>query len=150
MAARRRAGAATVALGLAALAALAAGCGSGDPSSPGGTAASTARTAGATASTSPRSTAATATAVAPPPDGVAIHEFQFTPNELVVAPGATVTFRNDDDFEHRVQRLDTNEASPDLGPGATWTFVATGTPGTEIPYYCAIHNAMRARVRISA
>lgn len=143
-----------------ALGALALGAGCGEPGAsvtPTGSAAASSRpdrttdpeppragagsTPGSTAGSAPGST------LAPPPDGVAIADFRFRPPDLAVPAGTTVTFRNDDDFEHQVQRLDTGERSPVLGAGDTWSTVITGPD--PVPYYCAIHNVMRASVRVS-
>ena len=80
-------------------------------------------------------------------------QFLFSPAELTVPAGATVTFRNDDDFEHQIQigpaggDADADRRSPKLGQGETWTFL-TGSAG-EVEYFCAIHNVMRGRLLVT-
>lgn len=78
---------------------------------------------------------------------VAIKTFQFTPHELVVEAGTTVTFENDDAILHTVTsgtRKGENTDTPDgrfdielkdAGTTGSFTFAKAGT----YTYYCRIH-----------
>ena len=76
---------------------------------------------------------------------VEISGFKFGPAEAVVAVGTTVTWTNNDTFEHTVQADgDAFPTSPTLGEGATYSFTFT-EPGTYA-YICGIHPQMRGTV----
>ena len=65
-------------------------------------------------------------------DAVGIAEFLFTPSEIQVASGTTITFTNNDSFAHTVTSADGAAAefdSGDLGEGATFE-VTLDDPGT--------------------
>lgn len=74
---------------------------------------------------------------------IVIKNFAFVPSTLTVAPGATVTVRNQDSAVHTVtssgsqKRFDTG----DIAAGATATFTAPSTPGSY-SYICQIHQFM--------
>lgn len=76
------------------------------------------------------------------------HEIQmraisFTPEELVVAVGDTVEWRNADIVRHNAVRLDQFETG-DLRPGerGSWVPADTGT----FSYRCTIHARMRGKI----
>ena len=132
-------------LGIAAVAALTLlpACGSSDTANPpvetGGQGATTPPpTDGATSSTgSPTAT--------PPPGEIAIVDFEFSPRELTVPRGETVTWRNQDPYAHWVVSTQTDVLdSGELSQAQTYskTFSQTGT----FTYYCNIHNYMKATV----
>lgn len=78
---------------------------------------------------------------------VRIEQSRFDTAELVVEPGTTVRFVNDDAFAHTVTARDDAPAAFDsgaLGQGDVFdvTFDAVG----QYPYFCEIHPTMRARV----
>ena len=87
------------------------------------------------------------TAVAGGPTTVAIADFEFTPQALTVAPGATVTWTNNDSLEHSVVATDQSFASNSLDGGTTFRF-RFDTPG-EHAYFCGIHPSMTATVTVT-
>jgi plastocyanin len=82
------------------------------------------------------------------PDAVTISDFSFTPADLTVPAGATVTWTNDDDFAHTVTSSDGLFDSGELAGGQTFEFTFT-EPGTY-PYVCNIHPNMTATVTVEA
>jgi plastocyanin len=91
----------------------------------------------------------TTTSSAASPDTIVIHNFSFAPSDLTVAPGATVTVKNEDSTAHTVTA--TGAKPFDTGTiqaGATATFQAPTTPGTY-PYICTIHTFMKANLKVS-
>lgn len=85
-------------------------------------------------------------AEASPPHSIVIDNFTFTPGELVVAAGTTVTWINRDDVPHTV--TSTKEPrlldSPPLDTDQQYTYTFEH-PGT-FPYYCKVHPHMTARI----
>lgn len=83
-------------------------------------------------------------------DAVVIAGFRFQPDELRVAPGATVTWANEDEILHTVtggtpstpERALLDGSLPE--PGATYQAVFE-EPGTYA-YFCDRHRSMRGRV----
>ena len=71
---------------------------------------------------------------------VQIDNFHYTPATLVVAPGTTVTWKNDDDSPHSVREKDGKfkSAALDTDDSFSHTFAAPG----EYPYICTIHPYM--------
>ena len=63
--------------------------------------------------------------------------YRFEPAAIVVEPGATVTWTNEDDFPHTVHLLDGSERTIDLPIGASGS-LAFDEPGTYY-YECSIH-----------
>jgi plastocyanin len=86
----------------------------------------------------------TATAAAAGPVAVSIDNFHFTPPALVVAPGTTVTWTNDDDSPHSVREKDGKFKSAALDTDDTFsqTFAAPG----EYDYFCSIHPYMTGKI----
>jgi plastocyanin len=87
----------------------------------------------------------------PGPNTIAITNFQYSPANLTVAPGTTVTVTNSDSMQHSVTSESVMNA---FTPGAvngiqfdTGAFSTTGsftvpsnaTAGVVIPYYCTVH-----------
>jgi plastocyanin len=104
------------------LAAVAASCGGSSSSyGGGGTTACTAATATATTSVSMRNVA-------------------FNPACILVAPGATVTWTNQDTMTHTVTADDGSYQSGNVVVGQAYThqYVTAGT----YPYHCSIHPGM--------
>ncbi len=93
-------------------------------------------------------TSSTSSAAATPPPGeVDIVDFEFSPRELTVARGETVTWRNQDPYDHWVVStqpdvLDSGELSEAQTYGKTFSQTGTYT------YYCNIHNYMKATVTV--
>ena len=71
---------------------------------------------------------------------------EFRPNHATVPPGTTVTWRNDDGFEHDVTFAG-GPASGTLLGGGTWerTFDEAGA----FDYECTIHPGMVGRVTVT-
>jgi plastocyanin len=75
---------------------------------------------------------------------VQIDNFHYTPPTLVVAPGTTVTWKNDDDSPHRIGDKNGTFKSAALDTDDTFshTFAAPG----EYPYICTIHPYMVGKI----
>jgi plastocyanin len=85
---------------------------------------------------------------------ITISNFTFSPDNLDVPAGGTVTVRNNDTVPHSATS-ETVEAS--FVPGAaggvsfdtgvfasgerTFTIPATAAPGTVVPYFCTVHTS---------
>lgn len=85
---------------------------------------------------------------------IVIQGMAFSPSELAVPPGATVTVMNKDATLHSVTSAsspgDFNPGSvggvqfdtgPFIGGQATFTVPANAANGTVVPYYCTVHKA---------
>ena len=84
---------------------------------------------------------------APGPAGgpqVEIANFNFTPAELTVPVGGTVTWSNNDDAPHTVTSADKVFSSPSINTDASFSVVLTA-PGTY-DYFCAVHPHMTGKV----
>lgn len=85
---------------------------------------------------------------APPPSDtsskVTVTEkgFAFTPAEVKVKVGETVTFVNEDSAPHQVSIDGTDLGNQNTGDSVTWTAKAAGS----FPYVCTIHPAMTGTV----
>lgn len=75
---------------------------------------------------------------------VTIDNFSFTPGELTVAPGTTVTWVNKDDVPHTIVSNDGKFKSQALDTDEKFSF-AFSDPGTY-EYYCSVHPKMTAKV----
>jgi len=75
---------------------------------------------------------------------VKIDNFNFTPPTLVVAPGTTVTWTNEDDSPHSVREKDGKfkSAALDTDDNFSQTFTAPG----EYEYFCSIHPRMVGKI----
>jgi plastocyanin len=75
---------------------------------------------------------------------IKIDNFNFTPPTLVVAPGTTVTWTNDDDSPHSVREKDGKfkSAALDTDDSFSQTFTVPG----EYQYFCSIHPRMVGKV----
>jgi len=75
---------------------------------------------------------------------VSIDHMSFTPSELIVAPGTTVTWVNNEMMPHNV--VDSNKAfrSKILAKDGTFSFTFT-TPG-DYNYVCLIHPNMKGKI----
>ncbi|MGC2200595.1 MAG: cupredoxin family copper-binding protein [Stellaceae bacterium] len=88
---------------------------------------------------------------APPADGdkgnsaaIQIDNFHYSPTTLVVAPGTTVTWTNEDDSPHSVREKDGKfkSAALDTDDKFSQTFTAPG----EYEYFCSIHPYMTGKI----
>jgi plastocyanin len=81
---------------------------------------------------------------------VNIQNFAFNPPNIVVPPGTTVTWVNNDRAPHTVTATDPAGAfdSGTLQPGQSFSVTFT-QPGTTYAYYCAIHPSMTGTVTVT-
>ena len=77
---------------------------------------------------------------------VAIRDFAFSPGNLQVPVGATVTWTNGDSAPHNATARDGNWKTDTLSDGGsnTLTFSRAG----EYDYYCTIHPSMKAHLSV--
>jgi plastocyanin len=75
---------------------------------------------------------------------VTIDNFSFTPQEITVPAGTTVTWVNQDDVPHTVASTDNKFKSKalDTDDKFSFTFKDSGT----YEYYCTVHPKMTAKV----
>lgn len=75
---------------------------------------------------------------------VTIDNFSFTPQEITVQAGTTVTWTNQDDVPHTVVSNDSKFKSKalDTDDKFSFTFKEAGT----YDYYCSVHPKMTAKV----
>jgi plastocyanin len=78
---------------------------------------------------------------------VVMESFAFTPAELTVPVGATVTWVNRHAANHDVVADDGTFASPLFGTGETYSF--TFTESGQYPYRCSIHPSMRGTIIVT-
>ena len=91
---------------------------------------------------------ATASAGAPvAANTVSIQNFAFSPGDITVRTGTTVTWTNNDQEAHTVTATDHSFSSPPLSPGDNYHFTFT-KPGTY-HYLCTIHPFMTATVVVT-
>lgn len=81
------------------------------------------------------------TAAAPGSDTIVIKDFAFTPSQLTVAPGTTITVTNEDSAAHTVTADDGSFDSGNIDAGQTGKITAPSTPGSY-PLTCTIHPFM--------
>ena len=84
-----------------------------------------------------------AAAAAPSVD---ITKFAFTPGELTVAPGTTITWTNHDEVPHTIASADKRLMSKalDTDDGFAHTFDEEG----DFSYYCTLHPFMTGIVHV--
>jgi amicyanin len=75
---------------------------------------------------------------------VHIDNFAFTPAELTVAPGTTVTWVNGDDIPHNV--VASNKAFRSKVMDSEQQFSFTFKDAGTYEYFCALHPHMKAKV----
>jgi plastocyanin len=85
-----------------------------------------------------------ARAAAPAAAAVSIDNFSFTPREITVAKGTTVTWTNRDDVPHTVVSPDKAFRSKalDTDDQFSFTFQDAGT----YSYFCSVHPMMTGKV----
>ena len=79
---------------------------------------------------------------------VSIANFTFTPAEITIAPGESVTWTNDDGAPHGLEYQDGAAGTDLLLPGANFSR-RFDRPGTY-DYNCSIHPYMTGRVIVRA
>ena len=77
---------------------------------------------------------------------ISMYNSVFTPSNLTVTTGGTITWKNDDNMVHTVTANDASFNSGDIQPGGSYsrTFNATGVIG----YYCMHHSGMTGTVTV--
>jgi plastocyanin len=75
---------------------------------------------------------------------VAIQNFAFSPQVIVVAPGTTVIWTNADEDPHTVTANDKGFHSAAMDTDETYSFTFT-KPG-EFAYFCSLHPHMTGKV----
>ena len=75
---------------------------------------------------------------------VTIDNFSFTPQEITVQAGTTITWVNQDDVPHTVVSNDNKFKSKALDTDDKFSFTFKD-PGTY-DYYCSVHPKMTAKV----
>mgnify|MGYP000872396226 CR=1 FL=1 len=78
---------------------------------------------------------------------VTIGNFAFSPAEITIPAGTTLTFRNDDDMVHSVVAEDGSFRSTGLDTGDTFTFTFS-KPG-DYAYVCGLHPFMHGKVKVT-
>ena len=79
---------------------------------------------------------------------VSIANFEFTPGEITIAPGESVTWTNDDGAPHGLEYHDGAKGTDLLLPGASFSR-RFDQPGTY-DYNCSVHPYMTGRVVVRA
>ncbi len=77
---------------------------------------------------------------------VRIDNFSFTPEELTVKAGATVTWENEDDIPHSIVLTDKSFHSKplDTHDKTAFTFTKTGV----VAYFCGLHPHMQGKITV--
>lgn len=83
---------------------------------------------------------------APSGPTVEVKDFTYTPANLTVPTGTTVTWKFEDSAPHDVLADDQSFSSPLLNDGKTYQFTFT-EPGSY-PYICSIHPYMMGAVTV--
>jgi plastocyanin len=84
---------------------------------------------------------------------IVISKFIYSPVNLMVKPGATVTVMNQDPIAHTLTASSTGGGIPfdtgNIDGGATGHFTAPTTPGSY-PYICIYHSNMHGTLTVAA
>src|SRR5690242_767784 len=78
---------------------------------------------------------------------VTIGNFAFSPQQVTIPVGTTVTFRNDDDMIHSIVAEDGSFRSKGLDTGDTFEFTFS-KPG-DFAYVCGLHPFMHGKVTVT-
>ncbi len=95
----------------------------------------------------PLAAPSTAAAANPSANGVHLAGSKFSPAQITVSAGTTVTWLNDDTVPHTVTAADGSWSSGNLAPGAAYTRTFT-TRGT-FHYLCLYHPWMQGTITVS-
>jgi plastocyanin len=82
----------------------------------------------------------------PGPNEVWIENNLFTPEQLTVESGTTVTWTNRDNVSHTVTSTDQIFNSGNIGPGGTFQYTFNNL--NEFTYICTIHAGMDGSVLV--
>jgi plastocyanin len=77
---------------------------------------------------------------------ITIDNFSFTPGDVTVPTGTTITWVNHDDVPHTVVSTDKKFKSKALDTDDTFSF--TFTQAGTYEYYCSVHPKMTAKVTV--
>jgi plastocyanin len=77
---------------------------------------------------------------------VTIDNFTFSPAELTVPPGTTVTWVNHDDIPHTVVEENKSFRSKALDTDDTFSF--TFTRAGDFTYFCSLHPHMTGKITV--
>lgn len=81
---------------------------------------------------------------------VAVKDFVFSPQAIRVKAGETVTWTNEDDFDHSVQIDSIDLNGPKFGPQTMpTTFSHQFTEAGTYAYLCGVHNSMTGTVVVT-
>ena len=114
-----------------------------------------------TTTTTTTTTSSTTTTTIPPVtpgsqvnNTITIQNFSFSPLNIGIAPGTTITVTNKDSFQHSVTSESkagnftpgsvngiSFDTTPFTTPDKTIIIPADAVPGTVIPYYCSVHTS---------
>jgi amicyanin len=75
---------------------------------------------------------------------VHIDNFAFTPAEITISPGTTITWENRDDIPHNIVASDKTFRSKVMDTEQKFSFTF-GSPGVY-EYFCALHPHMKGKV----
>jgi plastocyanin len=75
---------------------------------------------------------------------VEIKGMQFTPAEIMVRPGDTIVWINNDMVVHDVTDEKKSWSSKPIAIGKSWKMVAKRSGG----YYCSIHPVMKGKITL--
>jgi plastocyanin len=79
---------------------------------------------------------------------VTIKNFAFSPSNITVAPGTSVTVTNDDSVTHTLTGKSGGFDTGDIQAGQSKTFAAPNKAGSY-PYICTIHQYMTGTLTVS-
>lgn len=102
---------------------------------------------GGSSGTTTTSGGGSTTTAAPGGSQVTIQNFAFSPAELTVPVGTTVTWTNSDSTNHTVTSDTAVFESATLARGDTFEF--TFTQAGEFPYHCSLHPSMTATIIVT-
>lgn len=78
---------------------------------------------------------------------VSIQNMMFTPSQITIAKGGSVTWTNNDNITHTVVDDLSNVGGPasgDIAPGQSYSFTFNKTGSFQ--YHCSIHPSMRGTI----
>jgi plastocyanin len=77
-----------------------------------------------------------------------VANFTYDPAELIIKPGTTVTWVNDDDIPHLIAEDNGKFRSKALDTGEKFSMILS--QGGEIDYYCALHPHMKGKILVKS
>lgn len=83
-----------------------------------------------------------------PPYNITIKDFQFTPRNLVIPAGASVTWVNKDEEPHKLVQVDGLFTSKPLDTEDKFTFEFKSAGTFE--FFCALHPRMTGKITVEA